>query len=259
MPAPSSALETPPQSPRLAQQPVAQSQPLKPRPESGFRKTYDDYVTRRAAACENCALTLPRRQEESGGGTIGPRPDRSPTLRTRCSCARVYGGFDDAGSSPPSSQTSSSTPSDDEGPAHPQLSRRRAAAAASKPSRSSASSSAPPHVHYLDYTSTHEPLAPNSFSIVRASCLRTLSFETTPRPTAAGATGNAGSGPLKPNHISQYAWLCHNAKPSLHRVGWTPFLWRPRCRIHYCLRISHPGYACSWPQAGICLPGSKHA
>lgn len=36
------------------------------------------------------------------------------------------------------------------------------------------------HTHYLDYTSTHEPLAPTSFSIVRQSCLRTLSCETLP-------------------------------------------------------------------------------
>lgn len=37
------------------------------------------------------------------------------------------------------------------------------------------------HVHYVDYTSTHEPILANSFSLIRASCLRTLSFETLPR------------------------------------------------------------------------------
>jgi hypothetical protein len=49
-------------------------------------------------------------------------------------------------------------------------------------------------MHYLDYTSTHEPLSPASFSLVRASCLRTLSLETLPRtpatsPPSAGTAG----------------------------------------------------------------------
>lgn len=43
------------------------------------------------------------------------------------------------------------------------------------------------HTHYLDYTSTHEPVVPASFSLVRASCIRTLSFETLPRGTATNA------------------------------------------------------------------------
>ncbi|KAH8880367.1 hypothetical protein GQ53DRAFT_670112 [Thozetella sp. PMI_491] len=196
MAGPVSAIETPPQSPRL-QQPASGQPQLKPRPESGFRKTYDDYVTRRAAACDNCALTLPRRQEDGTTVGIDSRRDRGPTLRTRAPCARVYGSHDDD-ASPSVSQTSSSTPSDDEGPSHLRPSHRRTGTTVSTASRSSTSSVAA-HVHYLDYTSTHEPIAPNSFSIVRASCLRTLSFETTPRPTAAstsGSTGSTGSTPI---------------------------------------------------------------
>ncbi|KAJ8121948.1 hypothetical protein O1611_g9969 [Lasiodiplodia mahajangana] len=47
----------------------------------------------------------------------------------------------------------------------------------------------PHHTHYLDYTSTHEPTVPTTYTIVRASCLRTLSFETLPRrPEATQST-----------------------------------------------------------------------
>jgi len=189
-----SAVETPPQSPRLPQGPGLPSQP-KPRHE--FRRTYDEYVTRRAGPCENCALTLPKRQEgdkETGADT---RPERGPTLRTRAPCARVFGGVDN--SSPSSSQNSSSSPSEDESMAGRRQSHRRTATTVSVASRSSTSSAAgaSAHTHYLDYTSTHEPLTAASFSIVRASCLRTLSLETLPRAPATGppAPGSSMSTP----------------------------------------------------------------
>ncbi|OIW26505.1 hypothetical protein CONLIGDRAFT_646670 [Coniochaeta ligniaria NRRL 30616] len=174
-----SAVESPPDSPRR----FSEQLPTQPkRSESGFRKTYDEYVTRRAAACDNCALTLPRRQEspdsEKGADS---RSERGPTLRTRAPCARVYSGAPD--DSPHSSQASSSAASEDE--AHPshRLSHRRTASR----STASTSSASNAHTHYLDYTSTHEPLSATSFSIVRASCLRTLSLETLPRPPATGS------------------------------------------------------------------------
>ncbi len=183
-----SAIETPPQSPRLPQGPGLQPQ----RARHEFRRTYDEYVTRRAGPCENCALTLPRRQEGDKESGFDSQPERGPTLRTRAPCARVFGGADST--SPPSSQNSSSSPSEDESTARPRLSHRRTTTAISVASRSSASSAATAgaHTHYLDYTSTHEPVAPNSFSIVRASCLRTLSLETLPRAPATGAPA-AGS------------------------------------------------------------------
>jgi len=179
-----SAVETPPQSPRLPQGPSLQPS-QKPRHE--FRRTYDEYVTRRAGPCENCALTLPKRQEGDKDAGIDSRTERSPTLRTRAPCARVFGSIESA--SPPSSQSSSSTPSEDESTAGSRQSHRRTATTASFTSRSSASSvaGAGAHTHYLDYTSTHEPLTPASFSVVRASCLRTLSLETLPRAPATGA------------------------------------------------------------------------
>lgn len=50
-------------------------------------------------------------------------------------------------------------------------------------------SSTASHMHFLDYTSTHQPTHPESFSLIRASCLRTLSQETLPRPSTIGDGG----------------------------------------------------------------------
>src|SRR5207253_1850970 len=74
-------------------------------------------------------------------------------------------------------------------------SHRRTGTTASVASRSTTSSAAGAHTHYLDYTSTHEPLLPSSFSIVRASCLRTLSLETLPRAPTTSTTGSSVSTP----------------------------------------------------------------
>ncbi|KAL2023700.1 hypothetical protein VTK56DRAFT_1414 [Thermocarpiscus australiensis] len=205
-----SAIETPPQSPRLPQGSRGLQQ--NPRQDSGFRRTYDEYVTRRAGPCENCALTLPKRQEGIGDVGVETSPARGPTLRTRAPCARVFSGID-SNTSPPASQSSSSVTSEDESTSRPRQSHRRTATAVSVTPRSSASSgstspggtgvsanaSANAHTHYLDYTSTHEPLAPSSFSIVRASCLRTLSLETLPR-TPATCPPSAGSAMLTPSN-----------------------------------------------------------
>lgn len=155
--------------------------------DSNFRRTYDDYVTKRANPCDNCALTLPRRQESSGdGGRKGER--RTPTLRTRAPVARVY--TDDE--SPPASQTASSSDTDGEGRARV-FTHRRTGTITSTTSRSSASSVSHRggHTHYLDYTSTHEPMVASSFSAIRASCLRTFSIEILP----PGAPGPGSSNP----------------------------------------------------------------
>ncbi|OLN96180.1 Folliculin [Colletotrichum chlorophyti] len=163
-----SAIETPPESPRRI------SDQQQPRRDSSFRRTYDDYVTKRAGPCDNCALTLPQRQ--SGKDKSDLKADRGPTLRTRAPYARVYGQ-----ASPPTSQASSASDTDNE--SQPERTHRRTAG--STTTRSSMSSGRhTSHTHYLDYTSTHEPLIPTSFSIVRSSCLRTLSLETLPRSPA---------------------------------------------------------------------------
>ncbi|CAK7271721.1 hypothetical protein SEPCBS57363_004768 [Sporothrix epigloea] len=178
-------------------------------PTSNFRKTYDESVTKRAIPCDNCAMTLPRRKmsinsactsvntpnNNANGGT----DSRSSTLRTRVPCARVY---DERSSNlslrlfhPPSSassSTSSDTESDDRLPAHLYRNhhRRTGTMTSVETSGSSTSSSAShimsSHNHYLDYSSTHEPLSANAYCIIRASCLRTLTLETLPRSSAAG-------------------------------------------------------------------------
>lgn len=185
-------VDTPPLSPRFPVVHAASNVKAssKPRLESGFHKTYDDSATRRAGPCENCALTLPRRHKakEDGDAATASQPKSGPTMRSRLPCAKVYGT---ERLSSAASQTSSSAASDDESPTGRELHRHhRSGTAVSTNSQSSTSSSSrgSPHIHYLDYTSTHEPLAPSSFSVVRASCLRTLSFETLPRTPPVGAT-----------------------------------------------------------------------
>ncbi|KAI3401122.1 hypothetical protein diail_268 [Diaporthe ilicicola] len=195
-----SAVDTPPVSPRhTSDSPHAGSSQA--RRESSYRRTYDETVMRRAGPCDNCALTLPKRQESrSKDGDA----DAGPTLRTRAPYARVYGNSVPGDASPPNS---TSTVSDDEevaprGPTH-----RRTGTVTSITSRSSVSSSSPAsgHTHYLDYTSTHEPVVPSSFSIVRASCIRTLSFETLPRGTATNTGNTPTASPSTPGFVTTHS------------------------------------------------------
>jgi hypothetical protein len=167
--------------------------------DSSFRKTYDENDKKRAIPCENCALTLPKKTNE-GSDSSGPMFTNSgPILRTRKPYERVFTGpVEEA--SPPKSDSSESDDSETAVTSNP------------RPSSSSNSSfsSRISHTHYIDYTSTHEPLAPSSFSIVRQSCLRTLSCETLPpssnqftsslsspfinSPFSSGPTGSTSSG-----------------------------------------------------------------
>ncbi|KAK2591537.1 hypothetical protein QQS21_010757 [Conoideocrella luteorostrata] len=174
----SSALETPPESPR----PVFQQ----PRRDSSFRRTYDDTVTKKQGPCDNCAMTLPRRQTAGAATDEYATGAHGPTLRTKAPVERVFGAAGQA--SPPNSQTSSDTDGDRE-PTHRVRSRKTAPTASSSRTTSCSSTSTssertPYHFHYVNYTSTHEPMLPDSFSLIRASCLRALSFETLPRPPA---------------------------------------------------------------------------
>ncbi|KAG7102494.1 hypothetical protein HYQ44_018304 [Verticillium longisporum] len=202
-----SAIETPPESPRRVSE-----QPAPRRESSNFRRTYDDNVTKRAGPCENCAMTLPQRQglkEEKD-----PKSERGPTLRSRIPWAKVYTS-EDTGTSPPPSQTSSASDTDGEG--QPRRHTRRATGSTTtRSSMSSTSRSLPSHTHYVHYTSTHEPLIANSFSIVRASCLRALSFETLPRTPQSGSSANSSAvtsipTPQSPNPTSQPFVTTHSA------------------------------------------------
>ena len=198
---------------------------------SNFRKTYDDSVTKRAVPCDNCAMTLPRRKQESSTASASGNSamdTRNPTLRTRVPCARVYDNASCGGSPSPflhpsSSSASSSTSSDEgddhrahahhhhrqgHGPAHSHPHHRRTGTMTSvATSRSSTSSSAsrivaPSHTHYLDYTSTHEPVSTNAFGIIRQSCLRTLTLETLPRSPASSTASSTASQPPTPQQMS---------------------------------------------------------
>ncbi|TGJ87508.1 hypothetical protein E0Z10_g1276 [Xylaria hypoxylon] len=196
-----SAAQTPPQSPRKPANafPESKAYASAPRRDASFRRTYDEYVTKRASPCANCALTLPKRQDitkaanaQPGKTTNSKSEVQGPTMRTRAPYARVYGS--PADTSPPCSNPQSSSTSDAEDDTSPQnsvsrtSSQRRPATSASQSSATSRSSM-PHHTHYLDYTSTHEPTVPTTYTIVRASCLRTLSFETLPRrPEASQST-----------------------------------------------------------------------
>ncbi|KAI1817036.1 vesicle coat protein [Poronia punctata] len=185
-----SAVETPPQSPRRAPDSPHEIPAVHAsRRDSSFRRTYDEYVTKRANPCANCALTLPKLQD---GRKKDPKTEaQGPTLRTRAPYARVYGSPADA--SPPFSNPQSSSASDAEEEPNTTTGSRRSSRPRPTTSTSQSSNasrgSMPHHTHYLDYTSTHEPTAPSTYSIVRASCLRTLSFETLPRrPEASQST-----------------------------------------------------------------------
>ncbi|KAI0409296.1 vesicle coat protein [Xylaria palmicola] len=196
-----SAVQTPPQSPRKTAEafPDFGANPSSSRRDSSFRRTYDEDVTKRANPCANCALTLPKRQDvknaadaqyDKGPGSKSEVP--GPTMRTRAPYARVYGSLADT--SPPGSAPQSSCPSDAEEETSPKNVASRASSQR-RPTTSTSQSSAtsksnmPHHTHYLDYTSTHEPTVPNTYTIIRASCLRTLSFETLPRrPEATQST-----------------------------------------------------------------------
>ncbi|EFY92493.1 hypothetical protein MAC_01459 [Metarhizium acridum CQMa 102] len=172
-----SALETPPESPR----PVFQQ----PRRDSSFRRTYDDTVTKKQGPCDNCAMTLPRRQTSGAATEDYATGAHGPTLRTKAPVERVFGAAGQT--SPPNSQTSSDTDGDRETSTRRVRSRRTAPTASSSRNTSCSSTSTssertPYHFHYVSYTSTHEPILADSFSLIRASCLRALSFETLPRP-----------------------------------------------------------------------------
>ncbi|RWA10425.1 hypothetical protein EKO27_g4683 [Xylaria grammica] len=207
------AVQTPPQSPRRPSDgfPETKGNSNAPRRDASFRRTYDEYVTKRASPCANCALTLPKRQDATkAAGAQSDKPTdpksevQGPTMRTRAPYARVYGSMADT--SPPCSNPQSSYTSDAEDDTSPRnsvsrtSSQRRPTTSTSQSSATS-KSSMPHHTHYLDYTSTHEPTVPTTYTIVRASCLRTLSFETLPRrPEASQSTPSLlGPAPCVPH------------------------------------------------------------
>lgn len=202
-------VETPPTSPRVAA--LQGSLSVNSRRESSFGRTYDENDKKRAIPCENCALTLPRRTKEDAAQADGGSLHSSgPILRTRKAFERVAvsAPVPMAGPSPPKSDFSESDDPETE-TAVTAAPRRETNLQRTETSSSGSSFTSNAHTHYLDYTSTHEPLGPASFSIVRQSCLRTLSCETLPpsstqyasptspfthNPFSTGPTGSSSSG-----------------------------------------------------------------
>lgn len=186
-----SSREGDPQIPRRGDNPQ--------RRDSGFSRTYDEHTTRRAGPCDNCALTIP-----STGPTPrnSPQQDtpRGPILRSTVPCNRPIPGW--PRSTPPSSRESAA--SDSEGDDVRPFRDTRARTAASRGSVSSSSGRSPAssngHLHYMKYLSTKEPIHPDSYTLVRASCIRSLSFETLPRsPTTLSGAG------AHPNFITTHS------------------------------------------------------
>jgi hypothetical protein len=193
----SSAISTPPQSPRLAALPIRNGS--RHRCDSSFRKTYDENDRKRAIPCENCALTLPKKtnDESAKGGSGSPTKSGKfdsggPILRTRKAYERILNYSDEI--------SPKSTPSDsDESERDPSRSSRGLKRTATCTSVSSfASSTSESHKHYIDYTSSHDPMSSASFSILRASCLRTLSCETLP-PNTTVTSPSTPTSPLSWN------------------------------------------------------------
>ncbi|ATZ51367.1 hypothetical protein BCIN_07g00110 [Botrytis cinerea B05.10] len=189
-----SAGETPPQSPRAPALQNTQNTTNQLRRDSSFRKTYP---SEKPGPCENCALTLPKKTKEeiptspkpSGTGKL----DNGPILRTRKPYERIAGQ-----STPPKSASSDSDDSEcaiqkeERGEQHQarRLSVKRSDTSSTYTTREFLS-----HNHFVDYTSTHEPLQPTSFSIIRQSCLRTLSCETLP-PSSNPTPNSTPSSPF---------------------------------------------------------------
>lgn len=202
------AVDTPPVSPRYP--PDTSPAAAGPaRRESSYRRTYDETTTRRAGPCENCAMTLPPRQNGHPRTTEGDGDDDAHlVMRTKVPFARVYGAGSVSGDASPPNSTSTASDDDYEDEITPRRpSHRRTGTITSTTSRSSASSSSATshtHTHWLNYTSTHDPVVAASFSLLRASCIRTLSFETLPRgTTTAGNTPLAS--PSTPGFVTTHS------------------------------------------------------
>ncbi|KAH8819531.1 vesicle coat protein [Xylogone sp. PMI_703] len=195
-----SPLETPPESPRIRALQSGQLSSAQRR-DSSFRKTYDENDRKRAIPCENCALTLPKKTKEevptTPTGKSRKIDNSGPILRTRKAYERV--SFVAEAPSPPKSQSDDSSDSGESDKNVLQRPRRRSGELKRTGTSSSNSStsldSTLSHTHYLDYTSTHEPLVPSSFSLVRQSCLRTLSCETLP-PSMTSSTTSSPTSPF---------------------------------------------------------------
>jgi hypothetical protein len=130
--------------------------------------------------CDNCRMVVPKKYCEKlpDGAPGSPSKDGrgrngSPVLRSSQNFpVRRPSNFDDVGS------TDSSDMSDTE------QSKSYESADSIPPSPMRASR--PMHTHTLNYVSTRQPLSPTTYSLLRRSCIRTLSTEVLPSSKPSG-------------------------------------------------------------------------
>ncbi|KAL3426290.1 hypothetical protein PVAG01_03081 [Phlyctema vagabunda] len=195
------AIETPPESPRIVALQTGQKAGSGRR-DSSFRKTYDENDQKRAIPCENCALTLPKKNKSPTSDRSEKTGSSQPILRTRVPYERVSSPIPRSSEpSPPKSNSSDSSDYDDAITSKHTRRNSRVIRRSGTSSSNSSFASNISHDHNMEYISTHEPLSPNSFSIVRQSCLRTLSCETLP-PSSSSPTVTSPTSPLLNNPFS---------------------------------------------------------
>lgn len=160
-------------------------------PDSSFRRTYDDIVKKKGSPCDNCALTLPKQTDLSTSPV--KLENNSPILRTRKPYQRVAASVLVDQSSPSNSDYSGAKLDLDVSCTREEH-KSHCMNRSGKSSKSfNFSSTTSLHDHYLDYISTHESMVPKSFSIIRQSCLRTLSCELLPPSTNQPVSTNNSS------------------------------------------------------------------
>ncbi|KAF2099973.1 hypothetical protein NA57DRAFT_37581 [Rhizodiscina lignyota] len=179
----SSPFASPPTSPRSASE---RHNPYFPRVSNNERvftpassdTDYDD-------GCDNCTFLVPKDMSERlpDGAPGSPRQDGkgrhgSPVLRSTQSIL-VPG-------SPCSSECDDASDHDSSADEH-----HPAVTSANESAVSSPMSEHPPvpphtHTHSLTYVSTRQPASPHAYSLLRRSCIRTLSSENLPRGSPSG-------------------------------------------------------------------------
>lgn len=162
---------TPPQSPKVT---LPHASGVKSN-DPGLRWSNNESERKRVSPCDNCALTLPKKTLQEAA--LASLQNKSPILRTRKLYERVPIQIVDDQSPSKMKATKQMTTSSNKDTC------RETNNVSTSAKSYNFNPSVRSHDHYLDYTSTHEPLLPSTFSNVRQSCLRTLSCETLPPST----------------------------------------------------------------------------
>ncbi|KAF2803701.1 uncharacterized protein BDZ99DRAFT_160714 [Mytilinidion resinicola] len=174
----SSPFETPPTSPTS---PRSRHNPYFPSVASGtdFTRRYSGSVEDENDSCANCTFLVPKNvsQRLPDGAPGSPSKDgrgksSSPVLRTNQPVLA-------RGPATPQSDEYNSSPESSDA----EQSKSSTASRSSLPNSSPSSPMYMPrntHTHTLTYLTTHQPTSPSTFSLLRRSCIRTLSCEMLP-------------------------------------------------------------------------------